>query len=178
MSKIYVFIYKKTGKVYAYTTHKTYAKDFKKQRNMKLFKYLKVDDDDTLHGESLPLNDYNELTGGTDGFYLYDGFHIYNMVVTYGEMDSVIDESNYILCTMIDLKKNLKTLIEKEGVNIPEDELKIIYSLTNFLNNEEVHLYFDNEFDDGYIHEYVNTFKVFFKLFGYTMYKKLKPVLE
>lgn len=178
MSKIYVFIYKKTGKVYAYTTHKTYAKDFKKQRNMKLFKYLKVDDDDTLHGESLPLNDYNELTGGTDGFYLYDGFHIYNMVVTYGEMDSVIDESNYILCTMIDLKKNLKTLIEKEGVNIPEDELKIIYSLTNFLNNDEVHLYFDNEFDDGYIHEYVNTFKVFFSLFGYTMYKKLKPVLE
>lgn len=147
--KCYMYYLKDDSSLYAYTLNKIYAKNFKKQRNMKLFIERKIYMDEyEFSSFSYKHKDLQLIHD-----YLYDGKNDIEIICT-------VEESDMMTAWIEEMYDTIDTMqIYLQELKVKNKYLKSISRLTDSLIDEKNSLN-------------ISTFKLFFNLFKFTFINK------
>ena len=154
--KLYVFTLLKENAVYAYTLNKAYAKQFRKQRNMDLFREEVISI--TEMEFSMFSNSHRDYQMEKD--FLYDGTHTIDMVVTVQERNRLDETIEQIEVTKDYYKANYHKYPLKEKYR------KMIQTILSS---------FEEKQSDGLLTANFDTFKIFYRLCKNTFIEDEKP---
>jgi hypothetical protein len=165
---VYIFIYIERNEIYAATSNKKYAKQFRNQRNMKYFKMIKVKEYETRYyadnTDNKMWKDYthNKKNRQLVHRVLSDGKNLYKMVMTVGESNE-LDTYQELFETCLNCYSELSSLYEVSDETVQsvlkeihfssKEYYKIMDSLTMSINKDDWKL---------------DELKLFYRLFEYT----------
>lgn len=153
--RLFIFVLKATNKIYAFTGKKSFAKEFRSQRNMKLFKEILIEDKISLELVASCELVHEAFSDEKDENLRYvialtirESIALDNCIDAFISHFETLDE-HYLIDVSDD---TMEAMLKKSDIN-PNTYYDTITKLTSIISKEEL------EF---------NQIKLFYKMFEYT----------
>lgn len=174
IAKVYIFELKETNDIYAYTTDKKIAKTFLKERNKKCFNHYCLDlnkaDEKQKHELSMKIAFDASYKIDKIGV-LFDGK---NDIPIYMTLQEILDMNDICDLLFDSLTYTYGCIAYREDdFTLKENELKVISELTDFIRNPKVDMKYLEDSRYEIFNRTINSYKVFYNLFGFTLDPKL-----